>query len=536
MPAYFTPETLVAEIVRAFKVATMYPEGHPGRNRFFNRLIENFSAYLQQRHVLEIIFEKRSAYVDGHEVRTSDGSAELLARECFLRQIRSVKFLEGVTEGDFGEFFKLLNMDPEAVRDAGGALEVVRPNLTGSLQLDQVDYAGILEKRVEKSIEDGSRYGAITGIPVAALNEPVQRASNIPSFHGADEKEVSQEEWLEDKLSHLDDSPTETQYRLILKDILMNLKNTEGLNLPLTSIRVLQRLGQHLLFGGAARNPVVIRAAIRELAKVSIVEELAGQLTIKDQPQRENIQAVLDEVKSVSIPILLQRLADEEETFGRGAILNALERYGEAVRPHLEKWLQDDRWYVVRNAIGLMQQVGGPGDSTTIREFLDHPNSKVRLEALRFLYRHPVNVSEERMARLLDDKDPEVQARAVYALGVLLGPKGLKRLKSLARKPFLGEGDVPMREMAIRGIGRQGGQNALSFLMGLLRKRSFIQQGKGERIRKAVVGALAEVNDPLAVRTVRRTLPRLRGEALRTAEEFLRREEGKDSEREDVQD
>jgi HEAT repeat protein len=193
------------------------------------------------------------------------------------------------------------------------------------------------------------------------------------------------------------------------------------------------------------------------------------------------------------------------------------------MRPYLERWLRDDRWYVIRNAMGLLQQVGGPQDSTNVRTFLEHPNSKVRLEALRFLYRYPTPIEGHVMDRLLADEDPEVRARAVYALGVLQGKKGLTRLMELAAKPFIGEGNLTQREMAITGLGREGGEEAASFLARTLSQRSLANPSGGERIRKATVDALVGIGDARAVQVLAASLRRLRGPALNVAENFLKR-------------
>jgi HEAT repeat protein len=438
-----------------------------------------------------------------------------------------LRFLRGVTSGDFDLLFRLMAMEPENVRTAGGALEVIRGHGSGSFQLDQVDYDGLLERRIETSSENGSFYGAQMNTPVATPEGQTDLKSAAPNLMRSEEGEVSQEEWLRNKLEELDRASSATQYRAVLRDIMTSLKSTGDMKLPVYATIVLKHLGRHLLNGAPGGGAQTVRGAVSDLAKPDVLEELAGQLTLRDQPERENIQAVFNEVKDISIPVLLRRLADEEEAFGRSSILNTLGHYGEVIRPHLERWLRDDRWYVVRNALGLLQKVGGNRDSANVRIFLEHPNSKVRLEALRFLYRYPVSVDRSLMDRLLDDPDPEVHARAVYALGVLMGSRGFKRLRSLARKPFLGEGNVPMREMAIKGIARQGDRTSLSFLDGLLKKRSFIHPARGERIRKAVVGALAEIGGNDIEKILRKSLRNLKGEAHRTADDFLRRKKAK---------
>ena len=168
MPDYISPATIVSEIVKTFKVASIYPDGHPERKKFLNRVIERLSAYHRQYPVFEARIEIGSVKVDGRPVEPADGSGEFLARECFLRQIAAVRFLQGVTEADLGQFYLLLEMEPEAVRQAGGAVEVIRKGGSGAVQVDEVDYEGILEKRVEGPLEEDSRYVTRTGTQAAA--------------------------------------------------------------------------------------------------------------------------------------------------------------------------------------------------------------------------------------------------------------------------------------------------------------------------------------------------------------------------------
>ena len=160
MPESVSPQTLVSELVRTFKAVTMYPDGHPARKSFFDRLLSDFSMCLQLQTTFEIAINRDSVSVEGQPVVTKDGSSEFLARECFARQIAMLRFLRGVTSGDFDLLFRLMAMEPENVRTAGGALEVIRGHGSGSFQLDQVDYDGLLERRIETSSENGSLYGA----------------------------------------------------------------------------------------------------------------------------------------------------------------------------------------------------------------------------------------------------------------------------------------------------------------------------------------------------------------------------------------
>ena len=256
-----------------------------------------------------------------------------------------------------------------------------------------------------------------------------------------------------------------------------------------------------------------------------MVDHLAEMVARRDTEDRDNLTAILDEVKDLSIPALLRQLAEESEAFGRKTLMTALGRWGDEIRPHLQNSLADERWYVVRNSLGLLSQVGNSGDAPMAKGYLTHPNSKVRLEALRLLSRFPMPIEASTMEALLADGDAEVRARAVYALGVLRGEQGVARLMELARKPFFGQGDVPMRELAIRGLGREGGEQAVAFLRDLVSQFVLADRPGYTRVQKAGVDALVEIGGGRAQIALRQRLHGLKGDARRAAEDFLRRTE-----------
>jgi hypothetical protein len=471
--------SLVSELVRAFKAMAIYPAGHPSRERFFQKLQSDFSSCLSLEPVIELKMEESTITWSGEPLSSKDGSSQFLARECFMRQISSLRFMRGLSAEDLEVLFELLAMDAEKIHGAGGAVELSRGRGSGSLLVEQVDYEGILGRRIEITGENPSHYTSEILSPVALPDEGTElKAANV-SFKDDGRQEISQEEWLAGKLRELDKASTVAQYKTVLKDILTSLRGTGGMGTPDYAAAVLKHLGKYLLKQVPDEISKINAESIRLLAQPPALEDMVAQLTMREQPDREAIQAVLYQTHDLSIPVLLRMLADENEAYGRRTIIGFLSRFGEALRPHLEKWLRDDRWYVLRNALSLLQEVGGQKDSANVKTFLQHPHPKIRLEALRFLYRFPISIDEELMNQLLDDADLEVQARAVYALGVLQGARGLQRLMVLAKKPLFGEGDVIKREMAVKGIGREGGDRSTQFLSDILKARSFISPSRG---------------------------------------------------------
>ena len=515
---------LVSELARAFKASAMYPADHPARNRFIDRLVADLDACLEDAGGIEIVISAGKLKYRGEEVETRDQSSSVLARECFQRQINTLRFLKGMTREDYDALFDLLAVDPGELRAKGGAVDFVRARGSGALQVEEVDYDGILQHREVASDAEDSLYTPEILSPVAPPDAAEEQTVLTPTVFDAEQsQEISQDVWLEGKLQELDAAADLAAYKGILRDIFTSLKATGTMGLSQYSVMVVRHLGRHLSGRFPDDRRRVALAAVRELSSPEVLEVVAGHVAVKDQQEREAVQAVLDTIPDIAIPALLGRLAEEDKASGRKALIVSLSRYGDRIRPHLERWLRDERWYVVRNALGLLSQVGTRGDSAAVVTYLDHPNPKVKLEALRFLSRHPVALPDDKIDTLLNDPDAEVVLRTINAIGILQGPRGVEKLLAYARKPLVGQGDVARREAAIRGLGRVGGRQSVVAIRSLIARKAVVDQVGFDRIQSVGVEALEEIGGGAAAEALRQAERYLKGDARRAAEDILRR-------------
>lgn len=512
---------MVSDMARAVRAAAMYPHRHPARERLLAKFHEKVFSLLADFGKIEMGVSAAGLTFLGDPVETRDGSATLLGEELFLRQVGTLSFVKGITLIDVEALADLVHTSPEEVRAAGGASAFTMSKGAQALRVEEVDYDGILRRR-EETDEGKSSYGQEVASP-GGVPDREGRAGAPLVFDDDGLPEVTQDEWLDKKLWELDSAPDFPTYKATLREIFLNLRSTGALNLPQFTEVVIGRLGRHL---DDARPPEVrelARSGVRELASPQVLELLVGRLTRRNTRNREGVMAVFSAAPEKAIPALLIGLVNEKGTFGRKAIMTALSSFGTQVRPFLEGALEDERWFVVRNALGLLAETGNEKDAPAVQRFLAHENPKVRMEALRFFTRHHAPSAERHILALLQDPDPEVRARAVFTLGARGGRKSFQRLVGMAKKPFWGEGDIPLRETAIRSLGRMGGNDAVLFLRSLLRGRGVIDPDGHARLEKAVVEALAEIGGDLAAEALSRASGRLRGDTLRAAQDYLRR-------------
>ncbi len=136
---------------------------------------------------------------------------------------------------------------------------------------------------------------------------------------------------------------------------------------------------------------------------------------------------------AVGIDVLLDLLAEEEESNRRAQLLGILRR---TVRENLDpvtRRLSDPRWYVVRNAVSLLGSVGGPGMLQQLEQLAQHGSPAVRREVASALVAAGGPAAVPSLGRLAEVEDREVRRQAVTALGALVGREAAEGLAHVAK-------------------------------------------------------------------------------------------------------
>jgi len=110
---------------------------------------------------------------------------------------------------------------------------------------------------------------------------------------------------------------------------------------------------------------------------------------------------------------LLGELSESEDRAQRHRLLALLSKLGPLVVRDATRLLADPRWYVVRNVLLLLRQVGDPGSLAAVRRCADHPDLRVKLEAIRNLFAFDQDLPRELLRRALSAPDPRLAGEAI---------------------------------------------------------------------------------------------------------------------------
>jgi len=203
---------------------------------------------------------------------------------------------------------------------------------------------------------------------------------------------------------------------------------------------------------------------------------------------------------------LLDAVAAADSRGERRGLLALLARLGPPIAPIVVGRLEDERWYVTRNMLGLLEEIGAPPADFSALPWLTHADGRVRLQALKL----QLKLGAERgraLAAALRDADQRVVQLGLIAAHGNCPETVLPLVSALATDRALAPN---VRVLAIRALGGARSQAARDTLLGLTQGgRTLLGRDKLPAKSPEVLAALATLaagwaSDP----AVRRVLAR----------------------------
>lgn len=192
---------------------------------------------------------------------------------------------------------------------------------------------------------------------------------------------------------------------------------------------------------------------------------------------------------------LLDRLDVTESRRLRRILLDALAASPTNLLPLVRPRLHSSKWYVVRNAVLLIDKAHGCG--VDLLPIAMHAQEQVRREILRAVRTMRDVAAMDIVAMYLTDPCAEIAANAPSLLrGELLGPTAIARLSAIAHDEGHGE---ELRRRVVHALGRTPREEAATALFQLLQPKGFVDLGSGA-IRDLAASALRHSPAPNAQR------------------------------------
>lgn len=244
--------------------------------------------------------------------------------------------------------------------------------------------------------------------------------------------------------------------------------------------------------GGRGPDPDGLELA-RRIITPGVASHLVARLgAAREEEARARLTRISSGLGREMAVALSDALGEARDRYQRRSFLEALSAQGDLSLEVAQEMVEDPRWFVVRNGVSLLGEVGGEGVIFHLTGPLANPDPRVRRETVLALAKIGGPDAEQLLLGMLDDPEVEVRAMACRAVGVLTVERALRPLLRILEQ----DQNEDVLVECLQALGKLGDPGAVP----LIEKRGLggLFSRPSKEIRVAAYRALAAIGTPHA--------------------------------------
>ena len=218
-----------------------------------------------------------------------------------------------------------------------------------------------------------------------------------------------------------------------------------------------------------------------------------GKVLEREEVRLEEVNAYLSLLQKNSIQPLVKLLGELKNSKARRVFCDALSEIGKDAIELFIPFMDDRRWFLVRNIVYILGRIGKEQSLPYIQKAFNHEENRVRREAIQALGLVGGPKTVGLLVRALTDDDVRIRCMAAINLGKAGKKTGLIPLLEIVQtKDFYKREPVEIKAF-FNGIGMAGSDEVVPVLQELLERKSWFGRGKTDEIRLGAAHALAMI-------------------------------------------
>lgn len=504
-------------IVKTSKGFRMYLPNNPLLARFIEELKSKFGKHLAAHGEFRIDIDQFELRYKGKVVYENRDPKESMAFKMHADGIRFLIFSEGVEEYELCEFLEIVGKDrPSDVDDDIVTLlwEKNLPHLTYILAEDFLEF----DSAGGGAVVVGSQQDKISGIyrSLAESSAPPPAPMLIPQkILTLTEEET---EWLrknreeEEKRKPLDeviqiitsiligekDPKMFGEFVEIMAKLTENLASAGEIKYTLSLVKFLGNLANNEHIPPSGRE--LIFGALGTVFSERTIKSLAQTLNTTELVEPEELLELLHFFGKPLLGRICELLVIVEKMKMRKVIIQALIEVGHDSPQVFFPYLSDQRWFVARNMVFVLTQIGSAAALDQVVRLISHKEPQVRREVLNYLERVPDAKAKTYILKFLRDDSSAIRIRALQVLGSSKCVFALKPIVALAASEQFAEREMVEKKAVFETMGELGADQMLPMFRDMLMKKFWFNKAREKESVIFAVAGLLRVRSEAAVK------------------------------------
>ncbi len=238
-----------------------------------------------------------------------------------------------------------------------------------------------------------------------------------------------------------------------------------------------------------------IRKILLEAGEEVRIERI-GKVLEREEGRLGDVNAYLLLLQKNSIKPMIRVLGELKNSKARRAFCDALSEIGKNAIDLFTPFIDDRRWFLVRNIVYILGRIGKEQSFPYIQKAFNHEEPRVRRETIQALGLIGGPKATGLLVKSLTDTDVRIRCMAAINLGKGAKKTGLIPLLEVVQSKDFYKREPTEIKAFFNAIGMAGSTEAVPVLQQLLERKSWFGRGKTDEIRVGAASALAAIGTP----------------------------------------
>ncbi len=238
--------------------------------------------------------------------------------------------------------------------------------------------------------------------------------------------------------------------------------------------------------------------ALNNLCSQPVLEQLLNQYLHSDT-HREAAGKLLVAMGGQSAKFQLQQLMSNERRFERKQLLSLIKQTGNtAISILLEQLHKESPWFVIRNIVRLLGEIGNPSLFETIRPFIEHSDLRVQEEVINTAIAIGDEHLKDFLLQALHTAADPLKIKVVNQIAATHDERFVRPLTDLleSTKPFLGKNQNDLQLAICKTLETIGSKRATASLHRVVQSKKVLGLGGiSDEVRQAAGQALQTIRE-----------------------------------------